>query len=319
MPTGKDSTLTDAVRCYTRALKNARYLQETAPETFATDPDAEGFGTGVPLEILRVLHRLPPNSPVLNRHEAVAEALRSKQPPVPGAPGDTLFSGTLHFAQVTFGTSVGDLVIPTSDMNQIVQYAQHAIVPISEYAAQYGKNTVNISPDLLTTTVNLSGRSFTDRRVRGWVNDLAAGNNLGDGDCVVVVVPQGVTARNVGANAGYHSKADIPYIVTGVFADGLTLADNADSYAMVISHEIAEMIVDPSVNGNSPEVCDPCDLNCGPLTRCYFDADNNFLEANQSTPPGGPAFSYYTCGVVKPASASDCPASAASCQYAPGS
>jgi hypothetical protein len=35
-----------AVRCYTRALKNARFLREAAPEIFAQDPGAEGFGTG---------------------------------------------------------------------------------------------------------------------------------------------------------------------------------------------------------------------------------------------------------------------------------
>src|SRR5436305_12974441 len=46
-----------SVRCYTRALKNARYLQRMAPHLFAKDPKAEGFGTGVPVEILRGLHR----------------------------------------------------------------------------------------------------------------------------------------------------------------------------------------------------------------------------------------------------------------------
>lgn len=36
----------NAVRCYTQALKNARHLQELAPETFALDRSADGFGTG---------------------------------------------------------------------------------------------------------------------------------------------------------------------------------------------------------------------------------------------------------------------------------
>src|SRR5450755_1808232 len=113
------------VRCYTRALKNARHLQTIAPEVFARDPNAEGFGTGVPLEILRVLHRVPPGSPVLNRHKHVAAVLRTNPPPVPTRNArDALFSGTIHFAQVTFQTPAGNLVIPTADMNQIVQYAQ---------------------------------------------------------------------------------------------------------------------------------------------------------------------------------------------------
>ena len=313
----RGETSAPAVRCYTRALKNARFLREAAPEVFAQDPAAEGFGTGVPLEILRGLHRIRHNSPVLNRHKAVAEVLRTSRPPVPGrASRDALFRGTIHFAQVTFQTSGGDLVVPTADMNQIVQYAQHAIVPVSEYAAQYGPNTVSISPTLLAKTVSLSGSSFTDGDLQGWVNDLASSNGFGSDHCIFVPVPPGVSANEVGENSGYHSKANIPYIVAGV-TTGLTLADIADVYAMVVSHEAAEMVVDPNVDGNNPEVCDPCDINCGNLTRCYFDASDNFLGVNQNSPPGGFAFTYYTCAVVKPEGASNCPASAADCQYAP--
>ena len=51
------------------------------------------------------------------------------------------------------------------------------------------------------------------------------------------------------------------------------------------------MIVDPNVDGNNPEVCDPCDINCGNLTRCYFDDTNNFLGSNQDSPPGGFTYS----------------------------
>ena len=108
-----------------------------------------------------------------------------------------------------------------------------------------------------------------------------------------------MSANEVGENSGYHSKANIPYIVAGV-TTGLTLADIADVYAMVVSHEAAEMVVDPNVDGNNPEVCDPCDINCSNLTRCYFDAADNFLGVNQNSPPGGFAFTYYTCAVVKP-------------------
>ena len=52
---------------------------------------------------------------------------------------------------------------------------------------------------------------------------------------------------------------------------------------MVVSHEMAEMIVDPKVDGQNPEVCDPCDINCNNLTRVYFNAADNFLGA----PEGG--------------------------------
>ena len=318
MPAGPGGAASaPAVRCYTRALKNARFLREAAPEIFGRDPRAEGFGTGVPLEILRGLHRTSPDSPVLNRYKAVAEVLRTQKPPAPGpAARDALFSGTLHFAQITFQTPGGNLEVPTADMNQIVQYARHAAVPIAAYATQYGPSSLSVSPTVLTMTVSLTSTSFTDSDLQGWVNDLASSNGFGSDQCIFVPVPPGVSAANIGENAGYHGKADIPYVVAGV-TTGLTLADNADVYAMVVSHEGAEMVVDPNVDGNNPEVCDPCDVNCNNLTRCYFDSSDNFLGTNQASPPGGFPFTYYTCAVVKPAGASACPAPSADCQYAP--
>ena len=271
----------------------------------------------MPVEILSGLHRMAYHSPALNRYPAVAEVLRTNPPPTPGRTArDPLFSGTIHFAQVTFATPGGDLVVPTADMNQIVQYAQHAVVPISDYAEQYGSNAVTVSPALLTKTVSLSGTSFSDNDLQGWVNDLASSNSLFVDHCIFVPVPPGVSAANLEENAGYHSKANIPYIAAGV-SIGLTLADNADVYAMAVSHEAAEMVVDPNVDGNNPEVCDPCDINCNNLTRCYFDSSDNFLGTNQASPPGGFPFTYYTCAVVQPTAAADCPAPSANCQYSP--
>ena len=306
-------------RGYTRALKNARFLQATAPEIFRREPGASGFGTGIPLEILRNLHRLPHHSPLLNRHPQVAEFLRTHQLPMPSRGArDALFSGTVHFAQVTFDTNGGSLVMSTADMNTIVQYAQHAVLPISEYAAaQYGPNKVAVSPNLLTFTANVPSGTFTDSDLQGWVNAMVTANGLPANSCIYVICPQGISANEVSGNAGYHSLANIPYIVAGVYATGLTLRDDADVYAMVVSHEMAEMIVDPKVDGQNPEVCDPCDINCNNLTRVYFDAADDFLGVNQLSPPGGFSFAYYICAVVKAEGAANCPAAAADCQYAP--
>ena len=100
-------------------------------------------------------------------------------------------------------------------------------------------------------------------------------------------------------------------------ATNLTLQDETDAYAMVISHEMAEMVVDPKVDGQNPEVCDPCDINCNNLTRVYFDAsDNHFLGVNRASPPGGFAYDYYICAVVKSEGSANCPAAAADWQYA---
>lgn len=306
-------------RGYTRALKNARFLRAMSPETFPVDSAAGGFGTSLPLDVLRNLHRIASHSPLLNRQPHVVEILRAHRPPMPqrGA-RDAMFSGTVYFAQVTFKTSGGDLVTPTSDMDTIIQYARHAIVPISEYVtAQYGVNKVSVASTPLTYTANVPTGVFSDSDLQGWVNDMKSSHGLGPDSCIYVICPQGISAHDVGGNAGYHGIADIPYIVAGVYDTGLTLQDQADVYAMVISHEMAEMVVDPKVDGQNPEVCDPCDINCNNLTRVYFDAEDNFLGINQSSPPGGFAFDYYICAVVKAEGSANCPASAGDCQYAP--
>jgi hypothetical protein len=72
------------IRCTTRAWKNARFLKETAPETFAKTPNAQGFGTGIPVDILRRLHRLAYDAPELKDHPAVCEFLKQHKMPVPG-------------------------------------------------------------------------------------------------------------------------------------------------------------------------------------------------------------------------------------------
>jgi hypothetical protein len=70
-------------RCFTRAIKNARFLQQHDPANFAKDNKAQGFGTGVPAEVLQVLHRLTPDSPELKNHAAVADFLRKRPMPTP--------------------------------------------------------------------------------------------------------------------------------------------------------------------------------------------------------------------------------------------
>jgi hypothetical protein len=64
------------LRCFTRAVKNARYLQERDPENFAKRRTGPGMGTGLPVEILHNLHKLKPESPELKPFPAVADFLR---------------------------------------------------------------------------------------------------------------------------------------------------------------------------------------------------------------------------------------------------
>jgi hypothetical protein len=219
---------------------------------------------------------------------------------------------------VTFHAPGQHFVIPTADMNTIVQYAQRAIVPINEYASEYGSPRASVSPNILTYSVNLRRRAYNDANVKAWVNDIASKQNLPATDAVVIASPQGLSATDVDANAGYHGLANLAYTIFGVFAQNLTMQDEQDTYAMVVSHEIAELIVDPRANDANPEVCDPCDLNCGSqnLNRAYFDAQNKYLGTVRALPPAF-NFAFYICAVVKPAGATGCPAPHVDCVYPP--
>ena len=307
------------VRCYTRALKNARHLQKVAPDLFAKDPSMEGFGTGVPVEILRGLHRhearftdLEP-APSSGRDAQKASAAISW---AAGSRQSVPRYGPFRAAHVPYLRRRPSHVHIRHEPDRTVRDACRR-ADLGVCTGQYGPDAVNVAATLLTKTVNVPSGTFTDSDVQGWVNALKSDNDLPDNSCIFVVVPAGLP--NVVGNSGYHGKADIPYINAGVTSTALTLADVADVYAMVVSHEIAEMVVDPSVGGGDPEVCDPCDINCANLTRNYFDAQDNFLGSNEATPPGGFNYAYYICAIVKPAGASDCPASLANCEYGPRS
>lgn len=307
------------VRCATRALKNARYLHTVAPERFAYEAHAEGFGTAIPTNVLGRLHRLHADAPEFAARDQLARFVRANPLPVPGKTArGPLFNGTIHFAHVTFRTPGHTFMISAADMTTIVQYTRRAVVPIGEYASQYGPNGIAVSPAVIPYSVTLSGTSYTDVDVQTWVNDIAVKNQLPASACVLIVSPHGLTAKDVDDNSGYHGKAKkLPYSVFGVFAQNLTPKDEGDHYAMVVSHEIAELVVDPNLDDKNPEVCDPCDTNCGKtLHRAYFDANDKYLGTTPDVPPPF-AFSYYICAVVKPAGSADCPASAANCDYGP--
>ena len=79
----KPSNPAPRFRCFTRAIKNARFLKQSEPATFAKDKDALGFGTGVPMEILQVLHSLKPDSPELKNHPQVSAFLKKQAVPGP--------------------------------------------------------------------------------------------------------------------------------------------------------------------------------------------------------------------------------------------
>ena len=83
MPDKHSSQPKRRIRCFTRAVKNARYLQQQDPATFTKDKNAEGFGTGVPVSILNRLHLLQHDSRELRGHAAVSDFLKKHSVPKP--------------------------------------------------------------------------------------------------------------------------------------------------------------------------------------------------------------------------------------------
>jgi hypothetical protein len=90
-----------------------------------------------------------------------------------------------------------------------------------------------------------------------------------------------------------------PYCFCKVFAQNLTVADRNNHYAEILSHEIAEMAVDPKANVNNPEVCDACAGNCNNDQFDLFDSSGNFIGGT-SILTSAPAFSFFINSIIQP-------------------
>lgn len=90
-----------------------------------------------------------------------------------------------------------------------------------------------------------------------------------------------------------------------------------------MSHEIAEMVVDPQGDSSNPEVCDPC----GPINNTvwldYFDDFRVYISSSKAPLQQPPAdFAFYINAIVKPGYATDSnsnetPAPDNACNYEP--
>jgi hypothetical protein len=305
----------------TRALKNARHLQKVAPQIMPKTEPAEGYGSVIPLKALTQLHR-PDRGTASGLSPKLLDQLKGVVFPDIGLSGDPLFHGTLYFARIEFTIQDhgnAQMAVSTADLTTAIEYASYAASPISAYANQYGPNSIGVDPTIIPLSVTLPSTSYNDAKLQGWVNAIATANGLGSNACVVVLNPTTLTNtsgdRAVGIG-GYHSLANVPYIFVNLFGENLTVADQAFAYAQILSHEMAEMIVDPLVDGKNPEVCDGCGPNCQSVYLDYFTDAGKYLGTTQTFPPAF-AYDFYINGIVKPASATACPAPAAACNYAP--
>jgi hypothetical protein len=221
-----------------------------------------------------------------------------------------LFSGTLHFVSVTFA---GGLKVPDADLATAIEYAVLSAPVISAYCSQYGPNTLKVETTPIPFAFN--GTSYNDAQLQGWVSTIAKARNIPTTDALVFLSPQGATNMNAPISQGvlgYHGiNGTHPYSFVNVLGTGFTIDDRADLYAVALSHEIAEMTVDPAADLSNAEACDSCAGNCSVDFRNYFDANGSWLGQNPTS------YTFLTEGICKPASVSACPAPQSACTYKP--
>lgn len=305
--------------CVTRAIKNARYLQANAPQLIPKAEPPEGFGSRVPRELLAKLHT-PVTRAELDRVPGLSAALAKKPIPRPNnAASAPLFSGTLVFASIDFATRKGTISIGPGDLAVAMDFSRLAAVPISAYAAQYGPNQVAVADAAVPYSANVPGGTYNDQTLQGWVNSIVRANRLPASTCVVILNPQGVVNTDADPRqgvGGYHGMASIPYCFVNAMGSGLTVRDEANVYALALSHEIAEMTVDPRADLSNPECCDGCGPNCQAVWIDYFNNAGAYIQTLQAFPPPFD-YAYFINAISRPASASACPAPGSACNYAP--
>lgn len=303
--------------CATRAIKNARHVQATAPHILPRAEPPEGFASRIPRELLARLHT-PLVVRDLERVPGLSAVLAKAPVPRPRATAAApLFNGTLVFAAVTFRTGSGSVAVPSADLATAMAFARLAVGPISAYAAQYGPNRVAVGANAVPFAANSPSGRYNDQILQGWVNSIVTANQLPSSTCVVILNPRGVVNTDADPSqgvGGYHGLANVPYAFVNVMGTGLTVKDEANMYALALSHEIAEMVVDPRADLSNPEVCDGCAGNCGVTYYESFDGNGRYLSGGP-TPALGYAF--FINSVVRPNAATQCPAPSPACAYPP--
>lgn len=306
--------------CATRALKNLRQLRQAFPELLG---DATASDLGLPGSVGR-LGRLERSTPEQRASlpgpwGRAAGAVELIRPRVRAVAGASLFSGSLWFVDLAIASSAGVSRVAPADLQVAIAYARLAVPPIQRYAGQYGPNSVAIAPATLPYTATLADGKFSDAVLQGWVHDLAVSGVVGAADGLAFLNPpagQNADAPVSQGVLGYHGRADRPYLFVNLLGAGLTIGDPDDRFALALSHEIAELVVDPAADASNPEVCDPCGPNCQTAFRDYFAPAGGYLGSDSAFPPPYD-FGFFLNAIVQPASASACPAPAAACAYAP--
>jgi len=256
-----------------------------------------------PLESLAILHTITNPKDIIPNKE-FADILENNMPLSPSSEIiGPLFNGTLYFVHITFTTPNGTFSISDEDAQTIINYSKRAIMPISKYCLQYGPNSLKVSDRMIKHSVNLDTNIFSTPQLEKIVNDIVETNNLpkDSSTCIVILNnKQGPKCREHLNALGWHEAAepnDIPYCFCHIRGQNMTIEDSQNHYAQVVSHEIAEMTVDPLTRERNPEVCDACAPNCGVNFFSFFDNDDNYLDTRQDL--NQPDYAYFINSICR--------------------
>ncbi|MGO8949444.1 MAG: hypothetical protein ACLQUY_17700 [Ktedonobacterales bacterium] len=237
------------------------------------------------------------------------------------------FTGTLHFLKITFQVGNSTVAISDQDLATIIAYAQLAVQGIAEYTHQYDTSTnpVTVSTSVLEQSVSVPSGRYTNHDLQEWLNPVitslrASGQR---NFCIVICNPDGVVNTDADPSLGvygYHLVTDtsVPYCFVNVRKTGQTIQDPGGNYATALSHEIAEMVVDPLADGSSPEICDPCEY--APWNAFFQLASNDGVLRYLGSLNGGviQPYDFYIAAVVQPQYVNEESSPGWGCDYAPG-
>jgi hypothetical protein len=306
------SALGPGVLCATRAVKVLKYLHRMAPKT-------------IPRSSLDALENLP-SSLLAGLHttsdwEKITEDAQLKSwlanNPLPSANAKVsgpLFDGTLVFAQVSFAApGLAPSGISAADTQTAINYATLAVVPIQWYASQYGPSSVSVWPVAIPYTARVQGGSFSQAEFEGWVDNMAQfmrSQQVPD-PCIVIMHNRELpnSPSFTGQRNSYHSLTGngTPYCYSLVFGENLSVADNnhtinnrpANVYATTLSHEIAEMVVDPRGDDSNPEVCDACATNCNSFNLFELFDQNSVYMGGTADIASASGFAFFISSIVR--------------------
>jgi hypothetical protein len=304
--------------CATRAVKVLKYLHRVVPKT-------------VPRSSLHALEKLP-SGVLAGLHtnsdwDKVTNDAQLKNwladNPIPSPEARVsgpLFHGTLVFAQVSFAApGLAPSGISAADTQTAIDYATLAVVPIQGYASQYGPNSVSVWPVAIPYRAMVQGGAFGAAEFEGWVDDVAQfmrSQEVPD-PCIVIMHNRSLpnspsfTGNGNSLQPSHHSITDsgTPYCYSLVFDENLSIADNNHTvnnqanekvYAHTLSHEIAEMVVDPRADGSNPEVCDACASNCNSFNLFeLFDQNGGYMGGTANTGQAS-GFAFFISSIVRP-------------------